>query len=397
MKRILALICIMAVLCGFALPAMAAPDTITVTAQVPEDWTTVNLYVWDDSQSTLADWPGTAMKKGKDGRYSLEIPMGYTYLIVNNGSDKQTADLAGDPACDTWVVVRNGLAEVLFADPGVVDLNAAAPLINVALVGEGNSALSWEPGDSNRNMTKTSDGVYTKELTMYKGETIKFKLCGNGAWDAGYNFGGNAEGINVTAGTGVSLIQGNDSKDLLYTATQDCTLTVTLDMNGDAPVVTLTEAATQLAEKVFVKLYVQIAEGTTPNIWAWGDNGNAFPTWPGQTMTKEGDWWVVDIPNDCNSAIVNDGTNQTADLSISVGVENWIVVADDWTAQVSGAQPDNTPKPIPDSDTTTGDKDEKKPSSEGINPIIIVVIVLGVVAVGTVVFTVIVVSKKKKG
>lgn len=408
MKRILALICVLACLCGFALPALAAPDTITVTAQVPEDWTNIHLYVWDDAQSALAEWPGTAMNKTKDGRYSLEIPMGYNNLIINNGSDeKKTADLKGDGICDTWVVVRNSLAEVLFADPGVVDLNAAAPLVNMALLGEGNNALKWDTADSSCNMTKSSDGVYTKELTMYKGETIKFKFCGNGAWDAGYNYGGNAEGIALTAGTAVSLVQGNESKDLSYTATQDCTLTVTLDTNGDAPSVTVTEAAAQLAEKVFVKIYVSVPDGISPNMWAWGDNSNAFPTWPGQAMTKSGDWYVVEIPNDCHSALVNDGTTQTSDLTITAGAENWIVVAEDWTAQVYGSEPSlesgdtgNTDKPSTDNTNTNTDNNTTDGSSDedkgGINPLVIVTIVLCVAAVGAVVVTVIIVIKKKK-
>jgi hypothetical protein len=249
---------------------------------------------------------------------------------------------------------------------------------------------------------------------MYKGETIKFKLCGNNSWDGGYNLGGNADGIAVTAGTAVSLIQGNESKDLTYTATQDCTLTVTLDMNGDAPSVTVTEKAAELApppEKVYVKLYVSVAGDFTPSVWAWGDNGDAFPTWPGQAMTKSGDWWVVDIPNDCHSVLINDGVAdsnvKTSDLNITMGAENWIVVAEDWTAQVSASEPTvggdsgstdkpSTDKPSTDKpadDTTTDGADEDK---GGINPFVIVTIVLAVAAVGAVVVTVIVVIKKKK-
>lgn len=392
MKRILALICVMACLCCFALPALAAPDTITVTAQVPEDWTNIHLYVWDDAQSALVEWPGTAMKKAKDGRYSLEIPMGYNNIIINNGTDKQTADLKGDGMSDTWVVVRSSLAEVLFEDPGVVDLNAAAPLVNMALVGEGNNALGWDPENSERNMTKTSDGVFTKDLTMYQGETIQFKFCGNGAWDAGYDFGGTES--NVTAGTAATLTAGG--QNLSYTATQDCTLTVTLDMNGDAPTVTVTEAPATLEEKVYVKIFVSIPEGITPNMWAWGDNGNAFSSWPGQTMTKEGDWWVVEIPADCHSALVNDGSTQTSDLTITAGSQNWIVVAEDWTAEVYSSEP--SVEPTTPATTTTPDGDDGgEGDGDGLNPIIIVTIVLCVVAVGAVAATVVVVLKKKKG
>lgn len=423
MKRILALICVLACLCGFALPALAAPDVITVTAQVPEDWTNVHLYTWIDDTNNLATWPGTAMKKGNDGRWTLEIPSGYPYLIINNGDGgAQTVDTPVDGISDVWVIVGTSTGtshapcDVEYADPGIVEpgngggSSEPAALTSMALVGEGNDALKWEPDNADCAMTKSSDGVYTKELTMYKGATIQFKFCGNGAWDAGYDFGGSE--ASVTAGTAVSLTAGG--QNLSYTATQDCTLTVTLDMNGDAPSVTVTEKAAELApppEKVYVKLYVSVAGDFTPSVWAWGDNGDAFPTWPGQAMTKSGDWWVVDIPNDCHSVLINDGVAdsnvKTSDLNITMGAENWIVVAEDWTAQVSASEPTvggdsgstdkpSTDKPSTDKpadDTTTDGADEDK---GGINPFVIVTIVLAVAAVGAVVVTVIVVIKKKK-
>ncbi len=432
MKRILAIICVLACLCGFALPAMAAPDTITVYVDAPSDWASVSLYVWvDDNGATtpLCDWPGTAMKKGDDGWYTLEIPAGHNRVIANNGNGIQTVDLIMDGNMDAWLTVTTAGSDgkfngdIAYVNPGPAqggngggssEPSQPSALTNMALVGEGNDALKWEPDNAACAMTKSGDGIYTKELTMYKGETIKFKLCGNNSWDGGYNLGGNADGIVVTAGTAVSLIQGNESKDLSYTATQDCTLTVTLDMNGDAPSVTLTEAKAELApppEKVYVKLYVSVAGEFTPNVWAWGDNGDAFPSWPGQAMTKSGDWWVVEIPNDCHSAIINDGTSQTSDLTITMGAENWIVVDEAWAATVSASEPslegDKNDKPSTDATKpttpsddnkddntdTTGDTD--KDSEGGVNPFVIVTIVLAVLAVGAVVATVIIIKKKK--
>ncbi len=423
MKRILAFICVMACLCGLCLPAMAAPDVITVTAQVPEDWTNIHVYAWVDGENCLAAWPGTPMNKADDGRYTLEIPSGYPYVIINDGgAGNQTVDTSVDGVSDTWLIVTgNGNAascDVEYVDPGIVEGGATTPstpeapaaLNSMALVGEGVDDLKWEPENSACDMTKAEDGVYTKDLTLYKGTPIKFKLCGNDSWDGGYNLGGNADGIVVTAGTAVELISGNDSKDLTYTATQDCTLTVTLDMNGAAPTVTLTETAAELApppEVVYVKVYVSIPEGITPNMWAWGDNGNAFPSWPGQAMTKSGDWWVVEIPNDCHSAIVNDGTSQTADLSINAGADNWIVVGADWTAQVHASEPSLEPAPTPSTpeatQPTTGAKDEVKTEDKtedkkdegGLNIFVIITIILAVGAVAAVVVTLIIINKKK--
>lgn len=410
MKRILALICVLACLCGFALPALANPDVITVTAEVPADWTNVHLYVWIDDTTNLVQWPGTPMTKGDDGRYTLEIPAGYPYVIVNNGEGAaQTQDMEMDGVSDVWITVSGTYGEVIYYDPGVGNIGTgggdtgASELTSMALVGEGDDELAWEPGNTNYNMTIVEPGVFTKDITLYKGDTIKFKLCGNGDWGNGHNYGIAAAG-NITAGTATELVQGDGSQDISYTATQDCTLTVLLDTLGDVPVVTVSETPASLEpkpEKTMVKLYVSVAGEYTPNIWAWGDNGDAFTAegWPGKAMTKAGDWWEIEIPDDCHSVIVNDGTSQTTDLAITMGAENWIVVDESFVATVSASKPDSG-KPVEPTDPADptepvkNDKDDKD-SEGGVNVFMIVAIALVVVMVGAVVATVIILKKKK--
>ncbi|MBQ3214740.1 MAG: starch-binding protein [Oscillospiraceae bacterium] len=423
MKRILAFICVMACLLGLSLPAMAAPEgMITVTAEVPADWTNVHLYAWVDDTNSLVTWPGTPMVKGDDGRYTLEIPMEYPNIIVNNGEGAaQTQDMSFDGVSDVWVIVSGGSGEVVYYDPGVGagsqgGGSEAGELTSVALVGEGIGDLKWEPENADLEMTKDGEGIWTKDLTLYKGTTIKFKLCGNDSWDSGYNFGASAPDMALTAGTAAELVNGS-SDNLTYTASQDCTLTVTLDMNGDVPSLTVTETAATLEpapEVEKVKVYVSLPEGITPNLWAWGDNGDAFPSWPGQAMTKDGDWWVIEIPNNCHSAIVNDGTTQTTDLSINLGADSWIVVDASWTATVSATEPSVTPggneqgneqpttkpteKPEPTQptekpeDTTTEDKPAE--NEGGVDVFMIITIVMAVLAVGAVVVTVVILKKK---
>lgn len=426
MKRILAFICVMACLCGLCLPAMAAPEgMVTITAEVPADWTNVHLYAWLDDATNMAAWPGTPMNKTDDGRYTLDIPLGeYPNIIVNNGEGgAQTQDMSFDGISDAWVIVSGGYGEVLYYDPGVGASSQggsgeAAALNSMALVGEGVDALKWEPDNADCEMTKVEEGVWSKDLTLYKGTTIKFKACGNDAWDAGYNLGGNADGIVAVSGTAIELMNGNDSKDISFTASQDCTLTVTVDMNGDVPTLTVTETAATLEpapEVNYIKVYVSLPEGITPNLWAWGDAGNAFPSWPGQAMTKDGDWWVVDVPDNCNGAIVNDGTSQTADLSINLGADSWIVVGADWTAQVSASEPALTPgdTTTPDESTTTptpteptepattapSETEEKADEDTteakgGVDVFMIITFVMAGLAVAAVVVTVIIIKKK---
>ena len=58
-------------------------------------------------------------------------------------------------------------------------------------------------------------------------------------------------------------------------------------------------------------------------LYVW-ENGD-MSTWPGTPMTKNGDWWTLEIPADSyTNVIANDGTNQTADLKMDGSADCWI-------------------------------------------------------------------------
>lgn len=71
MKRILALICVLACLCALCLPVAAAID-YTIRVKAPSSMKEVYLYMWnsmDESQKN-AEWPGVKMtKKVTDGTW----------------------------------------------------------------------------------------------------------------------------------------------------------------------------------------------------------------------------------------------------------------------------------------------------------------------------------------
>ncbi len=65
----------------------------------PSNWSVVNAYVWTESNTPFS-WPGLAMQKGSDGKWSVRIPGGgaFDMIIFNNKpGSAQTADLAIDP------------------------------------------------------------------------------------------------------------------------------------------------------------------------------------------------------------------------------------------------------------------------------------------------------------
>jgi len=245
MKRILAILCAMACLFALALPAMAA-ETITVTAQVPADWEIANVYVWN-AQGNGGEWPGTAMTKGADGRYTAEIPSGFTNIIINNKQGDQgiqTKDLLMNGDADVWVVFDGTNASTHDSDPGLnatpgTSTPTTGDLNALYIVGTGIPGVGeWNTTDANGKMTANGN-IYTITLGMNAGTAIKFKFCGNGSWDSGYNFGGNGEGVIAAAGTPVEL--SDNGQDISFTASQDCNATFTFDLSTKT--LTITEEA----------------------------------------------------------------------------------------------------------------------------------------------------------
>lgn len=82
-------------------------DGVYVFYNNPNNWSTVNLYVYNDN-GALAKWPGTAMTMdasisglGTNGWYKFKLPAGYetAKVIVNNGSGGQYPG-SGQPGLD---------------------------------------------------------------------------------------------------------------------------------------------------------------------------------------------------------------------------------------------------------------------------------------------------------
>ena len=345
MKRILAILCVIACLCGLCVPAMAA-GTITVSVKAPADWAEVRLYVWE-GETPLEGWPGSSMTKGADGLWTLEIPAGsYTNVIANNGSDAgKTGDLKMDGSADCWIDAATGTVytDAGFSKPFAPAVSTDLPM---ALVGSGiPGVVEWNPGDPSGDMTKVSDGVYTKIVSATAGTTMTFKVAGNDKWDNTCNFGSATEGTVVTLGAKVDMISAGDSKDMTLTVDKDCNLkfTVTLVEGGATLLVEETDeepttnggnnGSTDVPAGEKITVYAKFpADWKGACVWAWKEPGPVNATnaaWPGDLYLVKGEngWWSVQVPNWVTGILINanGGGVQTPDIKgFEVGKDIWI-------------------------------------------------------------------------
>ena len=351
MKRILAILCVIAVLCGLCVPAMAAG---TITVSVKSSWSQVNLYVWEND-TPMEGWPGTAMTKGANGLWTLQIPAGsYTNVIANDGSS-QTADLKMDGSADCWIDADAGVVytDAAMSKPfggnaggnnggnaGSVDLSG---LRSLALVGDGMPGFveGWNPGAPAGDMVKESAGVYTKVVTVLAGTDAKFKIAGNDEWNDAYNFGGAEDGVSVVLGTKINLTNGGGSKDITLKVSKDCNLKFTVDLNemtvlvvetteeaGTTPSNPGTSEPTGETYTVYAKVP---ADWKNPAIWCWNDSDSNPPSlgaWPGTLTMKKGadGWYSAEVPVGYNNLLINanGGGNKTPDILGCGGKDVWI-------------------------------------------------------------------------
>ena len=124
-------------------------------------------------------------------------------------------------------------------------------------------------------------------------------------------------------------------KEVWITVAEDLTATVSYEaqLRGEIPA---------YVEKFNVHAYVPLSWKTV-NMWAWSapDGTNAFASWPGEALTRDGDWYTIEVPGWINSVIINanGGTVQTSDLSVEAGKDVWVVVTDAENAAVSYEEP----------------------------------------------------------
>ena len=112
-----------------------------------------------------------------------------------------------------------------------------------------------------------------------------------------------------------------------------------------------------------ITVHAQVpATWTKANAYAWNSSTNANnKAWPGAAMTKGDDgWYTIEIPASANRIIINNGTDQTGDMTLPAAEEVWIVVEG-----TKGTVYTTKPQPTPDPDPTPDPEPKPDPEPTG--------------------------------
>ena len=298
MKKTIA-IALVLMLCISALSISAfAAGTVTVTAEVPADWTTAYCYYWVDG-GAAASWPGIQMTKSGN-KWTAEIPNDSNRVIITAGaSGPQTLDLTVEAGKNVNIVLGAMQGTKYTASVnGVAPAPAPTPS-GYYVTGSTEVFGNWAECNEAGKMTE-SNGVYVKEFTGVAAGDYSVKV-NDGTWSN--SWGGNGENGNYD----FNVAEANSTVKVTYNPADN---TVTVEVNGagvgggepiappvnyDAYYVTgstewlgnwaeCNEAGKMTeADGVYTKTFENVTAGTVAlkvNVgsWAadWGYNGNNF-------------------------------------------------------------------------------------------------------------------------
>ena len=333
-KTIAALIAVMLMVSCLSLTAFAAEDAemVPVVVKVPEGWDAPHVWAWaDDGTNAFAAWPGEEMEALAEGWYYVYVPGFVQNIIVNanQGTDAgvQTDGIVVEAGKEVWITVAEDKTAAVSYEaqlrgeiPAYVEkfvVHAYVPLswktVNMWAwsAPDGINAFESWPGQA---MTEGEDGWFTGKAPTWINSLI---VNGN-------------EGTVQTADISV------EGKELWLTVYED----LTYDLSYEDP--------NKAVDDITVHAQVP-ADWADPCCWAWSapDGTNAFTAWPGEALTKDGDWYTIQVSGWINSVIINGnaGSVQTTDLSVEAGKDIWIVVTDPENAAVTYEEPAAAPVP----------------------------------------------------
>ncbi|MEW6992652.1 starch-binding protein [Colwelliaceae bacterium MEBiC 14330] len=264
-------------------PSHAAVNETAICFDNPNGYNNPTIHLWNSSPAnviTSTNWPGLSMtQEGNFYCYDAGASVNSINVIFNDNGAAQTADLtllAGNNCYQNgnWTSLTNC---------GLIPTNTA-PIANAG-----------------------------NDITISVGELANFDASGSTDIDGSL--------VSYSWSNGLTGIMPSQAYDTA--GTYMVTLTVTDNegaTNTDTLVVIVNDIQTPITLTATNICYDNAQNHATPTIYLW----NAFPensvadlNWPGQIMTKTGDYYCFDTNNtvtSINTIFNSTGAGQTADL-----------------------------------------------------------------------------------
>ena len=329
------------------------------------NWSKVNIYAWNDAGTQAGEWPGTAMTKTADGKYTFTLSGEAENVIFNNGTD-QTDDL-DLPALSTgynhydftsgkWSFYDDGTSCAHTSHGtdgkctvcgvtvghtfvgGTCACGATKPVegLDYYLIGNINGEDHGD-GDDYANLGDYSfkNGPITVAFT--ETSYVCVKNAANTTWYMTDGWQGEVTSVTLydTAKLDTTadklMIPGGVTVTISLEENADGTLTLSYSTDGTIP--DLPDIPDIPDDPTQKTVYFDNTAGwDTVNIYYWSDANNAMIGWPGTAMTKvEGNIYSFTLPADAEYVIFNDGTTQTDDLTIPEDKNLYSYATGNWT------------------------------------------------------------------
>ncbi len=333
-KRLAVPVLLSLILCLLCLPSAAfaagEDEMVAVVVKTPEGWEVPCLWAWaDDGTNAFAAWPGEEMEPLDGGWYYAYVPGFVQNIIVNANNDAetpvQTEGITVEAGKEVWLTIgEDATAEIAYESQARIEI----PEYVEKFVVHAYVPLDWKTA----NLWAWSAPDGTNAFDAWPGLALKE---GEDGWFTGKApVWINSIIVNGNEGTVQTEDVSVEGKELWITVYED----LTYDLVYEDP--------NKTAENITVRAKVP-SDWTDPCLWAWSapDGTNAFASWPGETLTQEGDWYSIQAPGWINSVIVNanEGSVQTTDLSVEPGKDIWVVVNGPEDAVVSYEEPADEP------------------------------------------------------
>ena len=366
--------------------ALAAPDSIAIVIQVPDDWENPGFWAWGSEGNVFDAWPGEELEPlpGNPGWYYIHVPGWADGGLVNaNNGSIQTSDfeLTGEVL---WVTV-NGADEdftVTFDAQTTGDIPVYVPKYTI---------FARVPADWN-NPGLWAWGSEGNVFDAWPGEAMA-------EGDDWYSIKIPKWGSNIIVNANDGSVQTEDIVDM-----PGDTMWIIVEDSGRANV---SFTNPDFAAFPMIKVRASVpADWDDIRLWAWGSQGDMFSGWPGGELTLVGDWYEIEVEGWADNFIINGhgGSVQTGDMTgVDTGVDVWFVVTDSSTYEYYYEEPDVVaapdPTPTPTPDPTPDSSSDSSPQEQKSDTLLWVVLGVagGAVVVAAVVVIVVVVIKKNKG